>query len=77
MAFISCPCGFRAETDDDFDLDRARAAFDEHGCQFHLPKVEPPKRWHESAASMFGALIVLLIATAPCWGLALIAAVAR
>jgi len=77
MAFISCPCGFRAETDDDFDLDKAQQAFDEHGCPNHAPKVEQPKRWHESVGAMFAALVFLLILTSPCWGLAGIAAVSK
>lgn len=72
MPKIGCPCGFTAETDDDFDFDEARKAFDAHGCQHHPPKVEAPQRWHESVGCMFAALVILLILTSPCWGLALI-----
>lgn len=37
------------------------------------PERTTPKKWHESVASMFEALILLALLTSPCWGLALLA----
>jgi hypothetical protein len=62
MPYISCPCGFRAETDDDFDFDKANAAYDAHGCQHH-PAVKPKtgNEWAGTVSAVaFLAAVVLV-----------------
>lgn len=61
MAYITCPCGFRVDTNDDaFEtLSDWRAAFDAHGCDRHPPKLVAPESPHSAWANVIGFIALL------------------
>lgn len=63
MSYITCPCGFRADTaDDQFDdMTDCLASFRAHGCQHHAAEVRKERSdWAGTVA--FIALLVAVVA---------------
>lgn len=74
MSFIECPCGFRADTQDDEydDLTDCLTAYKAHGCEHHEPVRPAPSSeytWPGVARMLIGciafAVVVWLCLGAP------------
>ncbi len=70
MSYVTCPCGFRADTADDGfdDIGDCMRAFREHGGEHHAPETAPKNpSWAGTLAFIAIVLAVVAICAIVRW----------